>query len=129
LSRTVQRYKRRYGYSRDKRSDCVRVVIALIVTPEGFTLAYEVLQGRRRTTRRCARPCKDRDAIRQGATHPGDGSRHPHRAGLERDAASRSTLLLSGWGRLGKLEQALLGLERQARLASNNRLAQTGEAA
>jgi transposase len=43
LSRTVQRYKRRYGYSRDKRSDCVRVVIALIVTPEGFTLAYEVL--------------------------------------------------------------------------------------
>lgn len=30
--------KRRYGYSRDKRSDCVQVVIALIVTPEGFPL-------------------------------------------------------------------------------------------
>ena len=37
--------KRKYGYSRDKRSDCVQVVIALIVTPEGFPLAYEVLAG------------------------------------------------------------------------------------
>lgn len=37
--------KRRYGYSRDKRSDCVQVIIALIVTPEGFPLAYEVLPG------------------------------------------------------------------------------------
>jgi transposase len=37
--------KRRYGYSRDKRPDCVQVVLALIVTPEGFPLAYEVLAG------------------------------------------------------------------------------------
>ena len=37
--------KRRFGYSRDKRPDCVQVVIALIVTPEGFPLAYEVLAG------------------------------------------------------------------------------------
>jgi transposase len=37
--------KRRYGYSRDKRPDCVQIVIALIVTPEGFPLAYEVLPG------------------------------------------------------------------------------------
>src|SRR6476620_6173071 len=37
--------KRRLGYSRDKRGDCVQVVIALIVTPEGFPLAYEVLPG------------------------------------------------------------------------------------
>jgi transposase len=37
--------KRRHGYSRDKRPDCVQVVIALIVTPEGFPLAYEVLAG------------------------------------------------------------------------------------
>ncbi len=37
--------KRRYGYSRDRRPDCVQVVIALIVTPEGFPLAYEVLPG------------------------------------------------------------------------------------
>jgi hypothetical protein len=37
--------KRRFGYSRDKRSDCVQVVIALVVTPEGLPLAYEVLAG------------------------------------------------------------------------------------
>ena len=37
--------KRQFGYSRDKRSDCVQVVIALVVTPEGFPLAYEVLAG------------------------------------------------------------------------------------
>jgi hypothetical protein len=37
--------KRKFGYSRDKRPDCVQVVIALIVTPEGFPLAYEVLSG------------------------------------------------------------------------------------
>lgn len=37
--------KRRFGYSRDKRPDCVQVVIALVVTPEGYPLAYEVLAG------------------------------------------------------------------------------------
>jgi len=37
--------KRKFGYSRDKRSDCVQVVIGLVVTPEGFPLAYEVLAG------------------------------------------------------------------------------------
>ena len=36
---------RQYGYSRDKRGDCRQVVIALIVTPEGFPLSYEVLSG------------------------------------------------------------------------------------
>lgn len=37
--------KRRHGYSRDHRSDCVQVVIALIVSPEGLPLAYEALSG------------------------------------------------------------------------------------
>jgi hypothetical protein len=37
--------KRQFGYSRDHRSDCVQVVIALIITPQGFPLAYEVLPG------------------------------------------------------------------------------------
>jgi hypothetical protein len=37
--------KRRHGYSRDKRSDCVQVVIALIVTPDGLPLAYDVMPG------------------------------------------------------------------------------------
>jgi transposase len=37
--------KRQFGYSRDRRSDCVQVVIAVVVTPEGFPLAYEVMAG------------------------------------------------------------------------------------
>jgi hypothetical protein len=37
--------KRRFGHSTDKRSDCVQVMIALVVTPDGFPLAYEVLPG------------------------------------------------------------------------------------
>lgn len=36
---------RRFGYSRDRRSDCVQVVLALVVTPEGLPLAYEMLPG------------------------------------------------------------------------------------
>lgn len=36
---------RQFGYSRDKRGDCRQVVVALIVTPEGFPLSYEVLSG------------------------------------------------------------------------------------
>ena len=37
--------KKRFGHSRDKRSDCMQVVIALVVTPEGYPLAYEVFAG------------------------------------------------------------------------------------
>jgi transposase len=37
--------KRQFGYSRDHRPDCVQVVIALVITAEGFPLAYEVLAG------------------------------------------------------------------------------------
>ena len=60
--------KRRYGYSRDKRSDCVQVVVALIVTPEGFPLAYEVLPGQHRRQHHVAwLPAEDRGAVRQGA--------------------------------------------------------------
>ena len=33
------------GYSRDHRPDCLQVVIALVITPEGFPLAYEVMDG------------------------------------------------------------------------------------
>jgi transposase len=40
-----QNPKARHGYSRDGRGDCRQVVIALIVTPRGFPLAYEVLPG------------------------------------------------------------------------------------
>jgi transposase len=40
-----QNPKARDGYSRDKRPDCKQVVIALIVTPSGLPLAYEVMAG------------------------------------------------------------------------------------
>ena len=36
---------RKFGYSRDRRSDCVQVVIALVVTPDGLPLAYEMMPG------------------------------------------------------------------------------------
>ena len=36
---------RRFGYSRDHRPDCVQVVIALVMTPDGFPLGYEVYPG------------------------------------------------------------------------------------
>ena len=35
----------RHGYNRDGQSDCRQVVIALVVTPDGLPLAYEVLAG------------------------------------------------------------------------------------
>ena len=42
--------KKRFGYSRDKRSDCVQVVVALVLTPAGFPVAYEVYPGNTRDT-------------------------------------------------------------------------------
>jgi transposase len=40
-----QNAKAKRGYSRDGRPDCLQLVIALVVTPDGFPLAYEVLNG------------------------------------------------------------------------------------
>jgi hypothetical protein len=37
--------KAQHGYSRDGRPDCRQVVIALVITPEGLPLAYEVMPG------------------------------------------------------------------------------------
>jgi transposase len=44
--------KARRGYSRDHRPDCKQLVLALVVTPEGFPLTYELFAGNRldRTT-------------------------------------------------------------------------------
>ena len=42
-----QNPKAKRGYSRDGRPDCKQVVIALVITPEGFPLAYEVMDGNR----------------------------------------------------------------------------------
>ncbi len=42
--------KKRFGYSRDHRPDCVQVVIGLVVTPQGFPLGYEIFPGNTRDT-------------------------------------------------------------------------------
>jgi transposase len=46
--------KARRGYSRDHRPDCLQVIVALVITPEGFPLAYEVLDGNTSEKPRCA---------------------------------------------------------------------------
>jgi transposase len=38
----------KYGYSRDKRSDCKQVCIGLVVNAEGLPVGYEVFDGNRR---------------------------------------------------------------------------------
>jgi hypothetical protein len=106
--------KRRYGYSRDKRGDCVQVVIALIVTPEGFPLAYEVLPGNtadNTTLRAFLRRIEaqygkaeriwvmDRGVPTEGVL-----------AEMRRADPPVSYLVGTPKGRLGKLEQQLLGL-------------------
>ena len=40
-----QNPKAKRGYSRDGRPDCLQLIIALVVTPDGFPLAYEVMNG------------------------------------------------------------------------------------
>jgi transposase len=40
-----QNPKAKRGYSRDGRPDCLQLVIALVVTPDGYPLAYEVMKG------------------------------------------------------------------------------------
>ena len=37
--------KAKYGHSRDQRSDCRQVVIAVVLSAEGFPLAYEIMPG------------------------------------------------------------------------------------
>jgi hypothetical protein len=110
--------KRRHGYSRDKRSDCVQVVIALIVTPEGFPLAYEVLPG---NTADCTTL---RDALHKIEAQYGKADRIwvmdrgiPSEAVLaEMRQADPPVSYLVGTpkGRLSKLEQPLLARPWQA---------------
>ena len=63
--------KRRFGYSRDNRPDCVQIVIALVVTPEGLPLAYEVLPGNtadKTTLRAFLEQDRDGNTARRGAS-------------------------------------------------------------
>jgi transposase len=110
--------KRRFGYSRDKRKDCVQVVIALIVTPEGFPIAYEMLPGNTsdKTTLR--------DMLRKIEAQYGKANRiwvmdrgiPTEEVLAEMRAADPPVSYLVGTpkGRLSKLEKALLTRPWQA---------------
>jgi transposase len=108
---------RRYGYSRDHRSDCLQVVIALIVTPDGLPLAYEVLPGN--TADKTTLP----DFLQRIETQYGKARRTwvmdrgiPTEAVLGQMRASDPPvhyLVGTPKGRLTKLERALLGLPWQ----------------
>jgi transposase len=110
--------KRRYGYSRDKRSDCVQVVIALIVTPDGFPLGYEVLPG---NTADCTTL---RGALRKIEAQYGKAERiwvmdrgiptDEVLAEMRQADPPVSYLVGTPKGRLSKLEKALLALPWQA---------------
>ena len=54
-----QNPKAKRGYSRDSRPDCLQVVIALVITTDGFPLAYEVMNGN----------TSDRSTLRHFLTH------------------------------------------------------------
>ena len=105
--------KRRFGHSRDKRNDCVQVVIALIVTPEGFPLAYEVLPG---NTADCTTLA---DFLRKIEVQYGKAERiwvmdrgiptEDTLAQMRRADPPIRYLVGTPKGRLSQLEQALLG--------------------
>ena len=105
--------KRQYGYSRDKRPDCVQVVIALVVTPEGFPLAYEVMAGNTadKTTLRDFLE-QNREALRQSRADLGDGPGHSDRGGAGGNAGQSDPpvyyLVGTPKGRLSQYEQELL---------------------
>jgi transposase len=109
--------KRRHGYSRDKRRDCVQVVIALIVTPDGFPLGYEVLPGN--TSDKTTLP----DMLRRIEAQYGKAQRiwvmdrgiptEEHLAAMRRADPPVSYLVGTPKGRLTKLEQALVTLPWQ----------------
>ena len=110
--------KRRFGWSRDKRKDCVQVIIAMIVTPEGFPIAYEMLPGNTsdKTTLR--------DMLRKIETQYGKANRiwvmdrgiPTEEVLAEMRAADPPVSYLVGTpkGRLSKLEKALLERPWQA---------------
>jgi hypothetical protein len=110
--------KRKFGHSRDKRRDCVQLVLALIITPEGFPLAYEVLAGNvtdNRTLRLFLRQIERRYGKAERIWLMDRGI--PTEATLTQMRAGKPPvryLVGTPKGRLSKLEAALLDLPWQA---------------
>jgi len=107
-----QRDKRRHGYSRDHRPDCVQVVIALVVTPDGLPLAYEVLPGNTadNTTLRGFLACIERQYGKARRIWLMDRGVPTEEVLAEMRAATPPVQYVVGTpkGRLTRLEQALL---------------------
>jgi transposase len=105
--------KRRFGYSRDHRPDCVQVVIALVVTPEGLPLAYEVLSGNTadKTTLRCFLTKIERQYGKARRVWLMDRGIPTEEVLAEMRQADPPVQYLVGTpkGRLNRLEQELLG--------------------
>jgi hypothetical protein len=107
---------RRFGYSRDHRPDCVQVVLALVVTPEGFPLAYEVLPGNTADATTLPAFLAQIEARYGAARRIWLMDRGiPTEAHLaELRARGAQYLVGTPKGRLSKLEQQLLGVRWQA---------------
>ena len=98
--------KRQYGYSRDKRFDCLKMVIA----PEGFPLSYEVLAGNTKDSSTLS------DFLKRIETHYGRAKRIwimdrgiPTEESLKQMRAMGASYLVgTPKGRLTKLEKAFL---------------------
>jgi hypothetical protein len=104
--------KRRYGYSRDKRFDCVQVVIALVVTPDGFPLCYEVMEGNT-SDRTTLRQFLDKIEGQYGKAGAADRDRASDRRSAGGDAPiGNACFYLVGTpkSQLNKLEAELLSL-------------------
>ena len=110
--------KRRHGYSRDKRSDCVQLVIALVVTTAGFPLGYEVLPGNTsdKTTLRAMLARIEAQYGKAERIFIMDRGIPTEEVLAEMRAADPPILYLVGTpkGRLTKMEKALIGLPWQA---------------
>ena len=100
-----QNPKAKRGYSRDGRPDCKQVVIALVITPEGFPLAYEVMDGNTsdRTTLRDFLK-KIEDTVWEGRARLGDGPRHSDRRGAGGDASPRRQMFYLVGTPAGKID-------------------------
>ncbi len=92
--------KAKRGYSRDGRPDCLQVVVALVVTTDGFPLAYEVMNG---NTTDCTTLRGFLDKIEKtygkAKRDVGHGPGNPDRSGSGRDARSRRARFTIWWER------------------------------
>jgi hypothetical protein len=80
---------RRFGHSRDRRSDCAPVVLALVGTPEGLPLASELLPGNP-SDKTTLRDRLEKVRSRYGAAQLADGPRPPDRGGAGGNAGERA---------------------------------------